>query len=455
MDKKPAITVIMPSRNVARYIGQCIESVSDQTFTDLEILAIDADSDDGTWEILSDHARKDERIRLLRTDVRSYGYQVNTGIREAKGRYIGIVETDDMIYPDMYARLFEKAEETGADYVKGAAFNLVDISGALSYIEPMRGAEKSADAGSVINPKEHPELLCKDRFLWLGLYRTSFLRDNEIVLSETKGAAYQDISFQARVLTKAEKGVYIDVPIYKYRLDNASASGYSSRAFEYLAYEHGKVLSEAVSWSAEQKKNWYIKLINQYLHRYHVMAVSGKYWDEAERDMESIREWILKALEDKLITEDDLDAGIRHRLEVLKAGTRETFGSFLMDDLRYMSDVRGWAERIREHNTVIFGCGLNGRYIRCLSERFAPGNVLAFCDNDEDMNGKDVLGVPVVTPDKAAGSYPDALYVIPSSRHENDMRRQLKNAGVDDEQILVYPFGRNTELLTMDVGRVV
>ena len=94
---KPLISVIMPSYNVARYIRVCMESVLAQSLQDMEILAIDAGSEDGTLDILREYADKDERICLVHSEKKSYGYQVNLGIQMARGKYIGIVETDDFI----------------------------------------------------------------------------------------------------------------------------------------------------------------------------------------------------------------------------------------------------------------------------------------------------------------------------------------------------------------------
>ena len=463
MNMNPQITIIMPSRNVAPYIRQCLDSVLAQTFTDIEILSVDAESDDGTWEMLSEYAAKDERIRLIRSSKRSYGYQVNIGIKEAKGRYIGIVETDDIIHPEMYSVLFAKAEETGADYVKGAAQNYVEITPEVSYIENLNGIEKTDMANKTIVPRDHPELLERDRFLWLGLYKTSFLRDNGITLSETHGAAYQDIGFQAQVLTRADKAVYINVPVYKYRQDNADASGNSNGAFRYLAYEHGKVLSGMAAWSPEQRKYWYRKLLSQYIHRYHVMAVSGAFWTESEADMNRCREWVVAALNEGLISEEGMDEDLCRRLSILREGVRETYGSFRMDHLRSRAVIKNWYSELRNkcngircfddngRRFVIFGCGINGRYVRCLMEHFFPERVAAFCDNSPDMTGQEILGLKVISPNDAVRGFSNALFVIPSVRYETEMREQLLEAGIRDDAIVVYPFGRDIELLTMDV----
>ena len=79
----PKVTIIMPSLNVADYIEECIKSAVFQTLKEIEILCIDAGSTDGTLEILQRYADMDRRIRLINSDRRSYGYQVNLGIRQA------------------------------------------------------------------------------------------------------------------------------------------------------------------------------------------------------------------------------------------------------------------------------------------------------------------------------------------------------------------------------------
>ena len=97
MNNSPLISVIMPSLNVAGYIGKCLESICMQTLDDLEIICLDAGSDDGTIDIINEYAKKDSRIKLIIADKRSYGYQVNQGIIRAKGEFISIVDTDDWI----------------------------------------------------------------------------------------------------------------------------------------------------------------------------------------------------------------------------------------------------------------------------------------------------------------------------------------------------------------------
>ena len=79
----PKVSIIMPSLNVGSYIRECIESVLAQTLSDIEVLCVDAGSTDGTLEILEKYAKKDSRVRVIHSDRKSYGYQMNLGIQEA------------------------------------------------------------------------------------------------------------------------------------------------------------------------------------------------------------------------------------------------------------------------------------------------------------------------------------------------------------------------------------
>lgn len=112
------VSVIVPSLNVADYIEECMDSIIGQTLREIEIICIDAGSTDGTFEILQKYAEKDKRIRLIHSEKKSYGYQINLGIQMAKGEYLGIVETDDYIDTMMYQELYQTALEYDLDFVK-------------------------------------------------------------------------------------------------------------------------------------------------------------------------------------------------------------------------------------------------------------------------------------------------------------------------------------------------
>ena len=176
------MSVILPSLNVVNYIEECLDSVTGQTLEELEILCIDAGSTDGTLEILQKYADKDKRIRLIHSDKKSYGYQINLGIDQASGEYMGIVETDDYIEPKMYEELYQTASEENLDYVK-AGFDVFVTPGkeeryCLRY--PM------SDFNQVISSEYFMEKeLSNDIYIWNGIYRLSFLKGHAIRLNDS------------------------------------------------------------------------------------------------------------------------------------------------------------------------------------------------------------------------------------------------------------------------------
>ena len=127
--KDVKITVIITVHNAEKYLKECLDSAISQTFSDIEILCMDGGSTDSSPQILSEYAARDARIHVINDPNTSYGHKINEGIRYAKGRYIAVLESDDMYRPDMLERLFEIAEQYEADYVNGDYFNIFDIKG--------------------------------------------------------------------------------------------------------------------------------------------------------------------------------------------------------------------------------------------------------------------------------------------------------------------------------------
>ena len=118
----PKISVLIPSYNSADFIEECIKSVVNQSLENIEILCIDANSNDGTLKILQEYALKDKRIQIILSDRKSFGYQLNLGIQNAKGKYFTIVESDDYVDLTMCEKLWRLAEICDCDMIKADIF---------------------------------------------------------------------------------------------------------------------------------------------------------------------------------------------------------------------------------------------------------------------------------------------------------------------------------------------
>ena len=113
-DDKPTISVIVPVYNVEPYLRKCLDSILNQTYKELEILIIDDGSSDASAAICDEYL-SDDRVRVFHTKNHGLSTARNLGLDHALGQYIGFVDSDDWIEPDMYKTLMNRALETGAD----------------------------------------------------------------------------------------------------------------------------------------------------------------------------------------------------------------------------------------------------------------------------------------------------------------------------------------------------
>jgi len=218
------VTILMPSLNVAPYIKQCIDSVIGQTLKNIEVLCIDAGSTDGTLEILLEYERKDPRVRVIKSDVKSYGHQLNIGLREARGEYIGIVETDDFAARDMFKCLYSKARQHKAQVVKG---NYTRYQ--TTPFERSRAVKRyqGLPYDRVLTAEERRDLFEGGPCIWSGIYSRKFLIDEGIDFLETPGASFQDTGFILKVWIAANRVVLVDQYHLHYRVDNENSSVHS------------------------------------------------------------------------------------------------------------------------------------------------------------------------------------------------------------------------------------
>lgn len=209
------LSVIIPIYNTAAYLRRCLDSVTNQTIRDIEII-LATDGPETCDRICNEYAAKDSRIKII-SHPGSYGKAVNQGIEIASGEYIGIVESDDWIVPEMYKKLYSKATISKAEIVKAGYYRSYDHNPCESYI--------TIDVGnSAFHISQHPELLYFQASIWDAIYKKSFLERNNIRLPETRGLSFIDTPFHMETLLKASLCVILNEPLYFYYQDNPSQS---------------------------------------------------------------------------------------------------------------------------------------------------------------------------------------------------------------------------------------
>ena len=116
------VSIIVPVYNVEKYLKQCLDSILAQTLKEIEVICVDDGSADSSGEILDQYALQDGRVKVLHRENRGYGSAMNAGLDAAMGEYVGIVESDDCILPEMYQTLYEATDSEKLDIVKSDAF---------------------------------------------------------------------------------------------------------------------------------------------------------------------------------------------------------------------------------------------------------------------------------------------------------------------------------------------
>ena len=111
----PELSIIVPVYKVEKYLPRCIDSILAQTFGDFELILIDDGSPDGCGRICDEYARKDKRIVVIHQKNMGVSAARNAGLDIARGRYIGFVDSDDWIEPQMYEVMMDAIRENGAD----------------------------------------------------------------------------------------------------------------------------------------------------------------------------------------------------------------------------------------------------------------------------------------------------------------------------------------------------
>lgn len=219
----PCVSVLIPTLNSSQYINECIDSVLSQRMMDIEIICIDAGSDDGTLEILNNYAKNDFRIKIINSEIKSYGHQLNLGIDNANGEYISIVESDDYIDSRMYEEQYRIAKQKNIDVLKAdykifyglpeeRKFKLINVDSKNKYYN------------KVLNARNNLDIFNTTLVIWTGIYKKSFLNKNKIRFNETPGASYQDNGFYFQTYSLAERIWITPKNYYRLRRDNPNSS---------------------------------------------------------------------------------------------------------------------------------------------------------------------------------------------------------------------------------------
>ena len=216
---EPKISVIVPAYNNAPWLPRCLDSILAQTYENLEVIAVNDGSTDDTARVLDAYAEKDARVRAIHKENGGVTSARLRGVEESAGDWIGFVDGDDFIEPQMYADLMKNARQHGAD-ISHCGHRMVYPGGEVRYFYNtglLRLQNRETGIRDLLEERIMEPGLCNK------LYRRSLFAGLEQRM-DGKIRNNEDLLMNYYLFREAEKLVFEDVCPYHYLIREGSAS---------------------------------------------------------------------------------------------------------------------------------------------------------------------------------------------------------------------------------------
>ena len=212
MNKSDLISVIVPVYNMEQYLERCINSIKKQSYSNLEIILVDDGSTDHSADMCDTYAQEDQRIKVIHKVNGGLSDARNAGLAIATGAYIGYVDSDDWIEPQMYQKMYEACIENEAQVA-------VCRYAKVYSDETIRGGNHKTtvfERDSILKVYLSDN---SDYIVYNSVWSKLFAR--EIIVGEIfpVGKNSEDIMYTTRAFCKVTKAVYVDECLYNYVLD--------------------------------------------------------------------------------------------------------------------------------------------------------------------------------------------------------------------------------------------
>lgn len=224
------LSIIVPVYNVEKYVRPCIESIFQQGLEEdrFEVIIVNDGSTDKSMEMIADIIQQHKNITVIHQENLSLSVARNNGIAAAKGEYILMPDSDDMLVENSVPILLEKALETKVDLV--VADFLITNEDGTDFVNSQNPSQKRFE----MEIKSGKELFLKDLnplqcYVWRTMYRRDFLVENNITF--VPGIYYQDVAYTHECYLKANSCIKTSwlLNIYRKRKQGAATSSFTSQ----------------------------------------------------------------------------------------------------------------------------------------------------------------------------------------------------------------------------------
>lgn len=383
------VSVIIPVYNVGKYLDRCLESILGQTEKNIEILCIDDCSTDDSLSILKNYAKTDGRIHIFKNEQNlGQAYSRNIGLDAAKGEFITFVDSDDYIDNRAMEEMYNSAKKRKLDLLFcDAKIIQENKKNQTTPLRRFRNVVYPDAPGAVLfhHMVQHQDMYGN---VWGVLYRTAFLRENQ--LRFIKGILHEDVPFIFKATILGRKVGCVNTTYYYYvernnstmRSDNIEQrlEGLLIAYFDMLIFwrEHGDHTDEINQSIHDHIENYHRLLISLY------SQTSG---EEIKNPM------------------------VRY---VVRTGVFEKTRTEIK-----ISDKELAVLRRHQNGIVIYGAGKIAREVLVLLEKNNI-HIDAFVVTDLKNNDTEVYGIPVISSNDLLGRWKEAVIVMGVSEQNRD-----------------------------------
>ena len=213
------VSVVVPVYNVEKYINKCIESVIQQTHENWELILVDDNSDDNSYQLCCEYSKKDKRIRCLKNPVKGVSNARNLGICNVQGEWILFIDSDDEIKKDAVEKLLKGRKEY--DIIVGGYEIANEISNTLNIYCPDEFQGDILNFCKVIDKYTSAKPYMKSP--WCKLFKTELIKKNNILFPSDMSYG-EDVCFVYDYLRVAKKIKIISDVVYVYYIRGTSLS---------------------------------------------------------------------------------------------------------------------------------------------------------------------------------------------------------------------------------------
>lgn len=255
-----------------KYLPKCLESLTNQTLKDIEIICVNDGSMDNSLAILKEFASKDSRIRIIDNQHQGVAKTRNTGIEQSTGEYIGFVDSDDYIDIDFFEKLYNSATKSNSDIA------IASILKHKNFFNIYNAKYTKEETAITIQDKIK---LCEDKkhfffYAWNKIYHSGFIKENNIKFSE--GQIYEDVMFAIKALYYSNKIISVYGTKYHYIEHENSLTKYKDKTGEkehdlIKAYSELQEFCNSKNIEIPERLNYYTKenfgfILNLYKGKY-------------------------------------------------------------------------------------------------------------------------------------------------------------------------------------------